>query len=107
MEVEQRRTTRFNLRLPVAVTRSGAQTMSDAGVTANISSGGVLFTATRPPEIGGRIEYIITLNSEGGVSVQLRCMGKVLRCHPASDTSRPTFQVAATLERYEFLRGRN
>jgi hypothetical protein len=67
----------------------------------------VLFTAERPPDIGGLIEYIITLNSQTHPSVNLRCIGKVLRLEPLNGDSaagHPAFAVAATLERYEFLR---
>jgi hypothetical protein len=91
--MEQRRTRRFKLHLPLAVTRTGA----------------VLFTAGRGPELGGPIEYIITLNADGPQVVNLRCIGKVVRAErldpgPAEPVS--AYQVAATLERYEFVRER-
>jgi hypothetical protein len=80
-----------------------------AGQTKNISSTGVLFIAGRGPELGGPIEYIITLNAEGPHVVNLRCIGKVLRAerveHDAPE-NHPGYQVAATLERYEFVRER-
>jgi hypothetical protein len=107
--MEQRRTRRFKLQLPVAVTRSGAERVALAGLTKNISSSGVLFTAEREPDIGGPIEYVITLNHDGPQSVTLRCMGKVVRSDrmgPLGDGLRTGFQVAATLERYEFVRER-
>ena len=77
--MEQRRTRRFKLQLPLSITRTGAERVTFAGHTDNISSSGVLFTADREPDLGGPIEYIITLNHEGPQSVNLRCMGKVLR----------------------------
>lgn len=89
--------------------------MQFGGCTENISSSGVLFTAQREPDLGGPIEYVITLNLEGPQSVSLRCMGKVLRADRladrlgephAGDTTPAGFQVAATLERYEFVRDR-
>jgi hypothetical protein len=107
--MEQRRTRRFKLQLPLAITRSGAERVALAGQTKNISSSGVLFTAEREPDIGGPIEYIITLNHDGPQSVTLRCMGKVVRSDrmgPLGDEVRNGFQVAATLERYEFVRER-
>jgi PilZ domain len=107
--MEQRRTRRFKLQLPLSVTRAGADRVTLAGFTKNISSSGVLFTTEREPDLGGPIEYIITLNHEGGPSVNLRCMGKVLRAdrvQPGSDHQLPAFQIAATLERYEFVRER-
>ena len=105
--MEQRRTRRFKLHLPLAVTRSGAERVALAGYTKNISSSGVLFTAEREPDLGGPIEYVITLNHDGSQSVTLRCMGKVVRSDPTGpDDDRAGFQVAATLERYEFVRER-
>jgi hypothetical protein len=66
-----------------------------------------LFTAEKEPDLGARIEYVITLNQEGPQAVSLRCVGKVLRAEriPHSDEG-TAFQVAATLERYEFMRDR-
>jgi hypothetical protein len=105
--VEQRRTQRFKLQLPVAVTRAGAERVTLSGVTRNISSTGVLFTAQREPDLGGPIEYIITLNPpETGLPVQLRCVGKVVRSIQVHAVDQPAFAVAATLERYEFIRSR-
>jgi hypothetical protein len=107
--MEQRRTKRFKLHLPVAITRSGAERVALAGQTRNISSTGVLFTAGRGPELGGPIEYIITLNADGPHVVNLRCIGKVVRAErvePGAAETLPGYQVAATLERYEFVRER-
>ena len=106
--MEQRRTRRFKLQLPLSITRTGADRVSFAGQTKNISSTGVLFTAGHEPDLGGPIEYIITLNHEGSQSVNLRCMGKVLRSDrlQIADNEGWAFQVAATLERYEFVRVR-
>lgn len=105
--MEQRRTRRFKLQLPLSITRSGAERITLAGQTKNISSSGVLFTLERAPDPGGAIEYVITLNQAGLQPVTLRCMGKVLRAEPAIPNGHSSsFQVAATLERYEFLRDR-
>lgn len=103
--MEQRRTRRFKLQLPLAITRAGAERMTLAGLTSNISSSGVLFTTERQPDLGGPIEYIITLNGEGSQAVNLRCIGKVLRSErsPGTDIS-DIYRIAATLERYEFIR---
>src|SRR5690349_1948799 len=105
--MEQRRTRRFKLQLPLSITRSGAERVALAGLTKNISSGGVLFTAARGPDIGGPIEYIITLNHDTPNKVNLRCVGTVVRSERIGDfepQQPPGFQVAATLERYEFVR---
>ena len=104
--MEQRRTRRFKLQLPLSVTRAGAERVTLAGLTRNISSSGVLFTTEREPDLGGPIEYIITLNHDGSQSVNLRCIGKVLRAErmASADTGSLPYQIAATLERYEFVR---
>jgi hypothetical protein len=106
--MEQRRTRRFNLQLPLSITRAGAERVTLAGHTDNISSSGVLFTTEREPDLGGPIEYVITLNSDSSQSVNLRCIGKIIRSETAQtpgDTAAGC-QIAATLERYEFVRER-
>ena len=106
--MEQRRTRRFKLYLPVAITRSGAQRTTIAGHTHNISSNGVLFTTdSNLDPNGGPIEYLIDLNREGANTVRLRCVGKVVRFERSENAVTPeAYQVAATLERYEFIRER-
>jgi hypothetical protein len=105
--MEQRRTRRFQLELPLSITRTGAERVTFAGTTKNISSSGVLFTATREPDLGGPIEYVITLSQDGGAPVNLRCIGKVVRSQHLPLHERGNYQVAATLERYEFVRDRD
>jgi PilZ domain len=103
--MEQRRTRRFKLQLPLSIVRTGTGRVTTSGQTQNISSSGVLFIAEREPDLGGPIEYVITLNHDGLQPVSLRCMGKVLRSQPSiPDGASPAYQVAATLERYEFIR---
>jgi hypothetical protein len=94
------------MRLPLAVTRAGEESPMRAGYTRNISSGGVLFTAVDEPQrAGDPIEYVITLNGDAHRPVNIRCVGKVVRCEPEmpGDGS-PFYHVAATMERYEFVR---
>lgn len=74
--------------------------MKKAGETRNMSSTGVLISTEARVPVGESIEYLITLptNPEPGEPVlRLRCMGKVVRNEVCCS--------AATLERYEFLRG--
>lgn len=97
---EQRRARRFTLQLPLAITPVNGDEAVFEGVTTNISSRGVLFTADREAGCGAPIEYIVTLNKIGSQPVNLRCMGKVLRTEPAAGA----YRIAATLERYEFVR---
>jgi PilZ domain len=105
--MEQRRTRRFQLELPLSITRTGTDRVAVAGRTKNISSSGVLFTTGVEPDLGGPIEYVITLSHDGPQAVNIRCVGKVLRLLPSPDNGgHKTFQIAATLERYEFIRAR-
>jgi hypothetical protein len=97
--IEQRRSRRFELKLPLELVRAGAATIVKHGETRNMSSSGVLFSTDAPMPVGEPIEYLITLpaSSGNGPEVRLRCMGKVIR-HADQGTA------AATLERYEFVR---
>jgi len=96
---EQRKNQRFDLRLPFEVIRAGANSKT-TGETKNVSSSGVLFTSVIPVEVGEPIEYCITLLKAPAspAEVRLHCVGKVLRGELDSG-------FAATLERYEFVRG--
>ena len=103
--IEQRRAKRFELELPLEIVRAGSERVSEVGTTRNISSGGVLFVSMKGLEIGGPVEYVVTLTSGSGGVVNLRCMGKVLRLEKkaAEDADQPV-TVAISLERYEFMR---
>jgi hypothetical protein len=98
-EMEQRKAQRFELKLPLELIRKGSQPLSEYGETRNLSSVGVLFEAGAPLRIGEPVEYMITLpgTPENDGKVRLHCLGKVVRFSPETG-------VAATLERYEFVR---
>ena len=105
--MEQRRTRRFKLELPLSITRAGAERVVVPGLTKNISSCGVLFTTGKEPDLGGPIEYVITLAQDGPQTVNLRCVGKIMRSErTAARDEKRGYQIAATLERYEFVRDR-
>ena|SRR5947208_1753814 len=97
---EQRKSKRFELKLPVELVKTGSKPIAGNGETRNLSSGGVLFVSETLVDVGAPIEYIISLPSSSGRvgDVRLRCMGKVLRREIAESA------VAVTLERYEFVR---
>jgi hypothetical protein len=107
---DQRRSRRFELRLPFELVREGAKELNELGETMNLSSVGVLFSSAVELEIGSPIEYFITLqrglNTDDGV--RLRCVGKVVRRHDPDrlpmDDEQDVVTMAATLERYEFIR---
>ena len=105
--VEQRRSKRFDIKLPVRLIRNGIRPVSGAGETRNLSSGGVLFATDVKVDIGEPLEYVIALAPTG--NAQLHCLGKVMRLDtgiPGWEEPGKPFEMAVTLERYEFVRGR-
>ena len=107
---EQRKTKRFELRLPIELVRTGTSQLGRTTETRNVSSGGVLFTSESQLPVGEPIEYVISLPTgdkhTGGV--RIHCIGTVIRLEArqlrtSKDRERP-FNVAATMERYEFVR---
>ena len=107
--MEQRRTRRFQLQLPLSIIRSGAARVELAGCTNNISSGGVLFSTEGQPDFASPIEYVITLARDDQQVVNLRCMGRIVRAdreEPGREEASQAYRIAATLERYEFVRER-
>lgn len=108
-QTEQRKSKRFELRLPIELVRSGGASIGKMSETRNLSSGGVLFASESQLPVGEPLEYFITLpTGKNPNGVRLHCMGTVIRleARPSRSTrerERP-FDVAATLERYEFVR---
>lgn len=98
--LEQRRNQRFDLRLPFQLAGSKGRSKA-AGETKNVSSCGVLFTASSSVQVGEAIEYVITLPRVAGTrsDVRLHCVGKVVR-------GTDDLAYAATMDRYEFVRGK-
>jgi hypothetical protein len=97
--MEQRKARRFDLKLPFELVRTGSAPLSEHSETKNLSSAGVLFQSEAELHIGEPVEYVITLPTSpaAGELVRLHCIGKVVRF------ARKT-EIAATLERYEFVR---
>ncbi len=108
MAHDQRRSKRFELRLPFELVEASTGEIKKIGETRNVSSVGVLFTSTKHLEIGDPIEYCIALHQgpNGKKLVRLRCVGKVVRRHRGkrAEESGQTVVLAATLERYRFVR---
>lgn len=108
---DQRRNQRYNLKLPFELIRTGSHVVGKIGETRNLSSGGVLFTSDADVYVGQPIEFMITLpTGSEGAPVRLRCVGKVVRLEkPASEVEEVTVpsSVAATLERFEFVRAKD
>ena len=104
--VEQRKAKRFELTLPIELIQAGNAGVSTVGQTKNMSSAGVLFTSPEDVDIGQPIEYMITFHPGTKGEIRLRCMGKVVRLEriPADANGAAEIGIAATLERYEFVR---
>jgi hypothetical protein len=81
----------------------GDQRVDRVELTRDISSGGVCFLSPTAVEVGGRIEYVITL-SGSNPPVRIRCLGKILRSQHHSDPVDGPYEVAVTMERYQFVR---
>jgi hypothetical protein len=85
--------------------RTGDGHLAQGALTRNISASGVLFMADSQVPLGGSIEYVVTLTNVRGVEVDLRCTGKVVRSEkPAPELTQDGYLIAATLERYQFVR---
>jgi hypothetical protein len=101
--LEQRRAQRYRLELPLHIIHLGDQRVDRVELTRDISSCGVCFLSPTAVEPGGRIEYLITL-SGNNPPVRIRCLGKVLRSKQPSDLGEGPYEVAVTMERYQFVR---
>lgn len=101
---EQRRSQRFQLTLTMTLVRGGGGEISKVGETRNVSSTGVYFVVGETIELGSLLEFVITLPDEISMAgpVRLLCKGKVTRVEQQEES---LVGVAATIERYEFLRG--
>lgn len=101
--MEQRRTQRYRLQLPLQIVQLGDQRVNRLEKTRDISSGGVCFSSPTEIEVGDRIEYLITL-SGSRPPVRIRCLGKVLRTRRPEEPTDGEFEVAVTMDRYQFVR---
>ena len=103
---ERRRSQRFGLALPLDVIRISDRDVSVSGRTRNVSSSGACFVVGEPSvSIGSPIEFIVTLRNTQAEEerIRLRCRGRVTRSEKA--VSKSGTAVAATIDRYQFLRG--
>ena len=103
---EKRRAKRFPMRLPVAVKANGEKPDKQVVETRDVSSSGVYFEVPNPLEVGASLEFLLTLPEPitKGSAVQIRCIGKVVRVDKTHSGAKSHTGVAATIERYEFVR---
>lgn len=103
---ERRRSRRFGLALPLDVVRLSNREVRFEGRTRNLSSNGAYFVVTESNvSTGSLIEFIVTLQDARADEerIRLRCRGRVTRSEKISGPGR--LGVAATIDRYQFLRG--
>ena len=103
---EKRRAKRFPMRLPVAV-KADQQKLDRLMVeTRDVSSSGVYFEFGGPLDVGTSLEFLLTLPEPitKGSPVRIRCIGKVVRVDKDPQAAKGHVGVAATIERYEFVR---
>src|SRR5260370_3170359 len=91
------------MQLPLHILQLGEQRVARFVRTRDISTGGVSFLSDDTVEVGGRIEYLITL-AESNPPVRIRCLGKVVRSERREETDTQDFEVAVTMERYQFVK---
>ena len=95
------------MHLPLHIVQVGEDRVDRIVKTRDISTGGVCFFSDNTVDIGGRIEYLITL-SDTNPPVRIRCLGKVLRSDrrdamPVASAT-DNFEVAVTMDRYQFVK---
>ena len=103
---EKRRAKRFPMRLPVAVKVEPGKSGKQVVETRDVSSSGVYFEFGGPLEVGAALEFLLTLPEPITKSspVRIRCIGKIVRVDKAPAIGSGHVGVAATIERYEFVR---
>ena len=103
---EKRRAKRFAMRLPIAVRAELHKPEKQVVETRDVSSSGVYFEFGSPLEVGASLELLLTLPEPitKGSPVRIRCVGKVVRVEKDLPGEQGRIGVAATIERYEFVR---
>ncbi len=96
---ERRRATRYSVALPLRVLKLRSHKVDVSGETCNVSSGGALFViAGAPPTEGTEIEFRLAMRG----AALLHCKGRVTRIEETLGAE--TYGIAATIDRYRFVR---
>jgi PilZ domain len=103
---ERREARRFNMTLPLRVLPRNSKGSELAAHTRDVSYRGLYFLADGKFDIGGEIDFVITLPEQVTQSgdVNIRCQGQIVRVEP---TENGRVGIAAKIERYEFLPAAN
>ena len=102
---DKRRGQRFAMAIPAAV-KLEESGIDEADITTkDISSGGVYFEFSAPVDVGTSLQFVLTLPRDftQGKEVRVKCRGKVVRVDRSTGEGEAV-GIAATIERYEFLR---
>jgi hypothetical protein len=99
---DRREARRFTMTLPLRVLPREAQGSELETHTRDVSYRGLYFVADTNFEIGGEIEFVLTLpqNVTQAGGVDIRCRGTIVRVESDPNGRRG---IAAKIERYEFL----
>jgi hypothetical protein len=99
---ERREARRFTMSLPMRVLLREAKGRELDAYTRDVSYRGLYFLSAANFEIGGEIEFVITLPQQVTQSgdVNIRCVGEVVRIEP---TENGRVGIAAKIARYEFM----
>lgn len=102
---DKRRARRFPMNLPAMIKGEEIEEDPQENKTCNVSSRGVYLECASPLDVGMTLEFVLTLPVRGtkGRPVRIKCVGQVVRVDQAESEGKP-LGVAATIERYEFLR---
>jgi PilZ domain len=100
--VDRREARRFLMSLPMRVLPREADTKELHASTRDVSYRGLYFMSETTFEVGGPIEFILTLPQQVSSSgeVDIRCRGQIVRVEASSNGR---LGVAAKIDRYEFL----
>ncbi len=105
---ERRTARRFDLSLPLRIRVSSAHAMeTQKSKTRDISTHGLYFVIDEGPEAGSNLDITLTLPAEvtQGAEVFVRILGKVVRVERRVEDGDSRLGVAATIERYDIVRG--
>ena len=99
---DRREARRFTMSLPMRVLPRAAKGRELDAHTRDVSYRGLYFVADADFEVGGEIEFVITLPQQVTQSgdVNIRCQGEVVRIEP---TENGRVGIAAKIARYEFM----
>jgi hypothetical protein len=99
---ERREARRFTMSLPMRVLPREPKGRELDAHTRDVSYRGLYFLTDANFEVGGEIEFVITLPQQVTQSgdVNIRCLGEVVRIEP---TENGRVGIAARIARYEFM----